>query len=93
MSLALVQSPLDAHMARAMEFLHGLIFASEAEILGLWGVGLLLLAGFAMLMEKRRTRRNDINNVGWVPWFGIFFVCVIVGGGLIALAVPGIVKG
>lgn len=76
-----------------MEFLRGLIFASDAELLALWGVGFLLLAGIATYMEKRRTKRKDFDRVGWVPWFGIFFVSVIFGGGLLALAVPGILRG
>ncbi|ABC62574.1 hypothetical protein [Erythrobacter litoralis] len=76
-----------------MEFLRALIFASDAELLALWGAGFLLLAAFATYMEKRRTRRTEFDRVGWVPWFGIFFVSVIFGGGLLALAVPGMLRG
>lgn len=76
-----------------MEFLQGLIFASDAELLALWGVGFLLLAAFATFMEKRRTKRVQFDRVGWVPWFGIFFVSVIFGGGLLALAVPALLRG
>ncbi|GAA4052748.1 hypothetical protein [Parerythrobacter jejuensis] len=76
-----------------MEFLRDLIFASDAELLALWGVAFLLLAGFATLMERRRLKRARIDRIGWVPWFGIFFVSVMLGGGLLALAVPGMIKG
>lgn len=78
-------------MARAMhEFL---TFASDAAILALWGGGLLLLAGFALLMERRRHKRASLHGVGWVPWTGIFLTCVVVGGGLLAVAVPGMLQG
>ena len=76
-----------------MEILEGLIFASDAELLALWGLGFLLLAAFATFMEKRRTKRSEFDRVGWVPWFGIFFVSVVFGGGLLALAVPSILRG
>ncbi|MHA6334266.1 hypothetical protein ACXYL9_11350 [Qipengyuania sp. CAU 1752] len=76
-----------------MEFLERVIFASDAELLALWGVGLLMVAGFATLMERRRMKRARIDRVGWVPWFSLFFVSVIIGGGLLALAIPGMMQG
>lgn len=74
-----------------MQFAHFLTFASEAELVALAGAGFLVLAGLAMLADRRRARREPmtrLNKVGWVPWTAIFMACVIVGGGLLALALP-----
>jgi len=81
-----------------MEFLPGLIlqqlaFASDAMLLALWGVGFLAVAGFASVMERRRLKRAEIDRVGWVPWTSVFVLSAIIGGGLLALAVPGMLKG
>lgn len=70
-----------------------LLFASEAEILALWGVVFLLLAGACSLMERRRLRRSELNRVGWVPWTGLFLAFAVIGGGCLAVAVPGIMQG
>lgn len=70
-----------------------LTFASDADLLGIWGAAFLLLAGFALLMERRRMKRARIDGVGWAPWTGLFLTCAVVGGGLLAVAVPGIIRG
>jgi hypothetical protein len=44
-------------------------------------------------MERRRMKRASIERVGWMPWTGLFLTCAVVGGGLLAVAVPGIVQG
>lgn len=76
-----------------MGFSHFLTFASEAEIVGLWGIGCLLLAAIAALAENRRSRRARIERVGWVPWRAIFLAGAMIGAGLIALALKGIAAG
>ena len=66
-------------------------FASDTEWLALWGVALIVAALFSLLMERRRHRRNRIrrpDNVGWVPWTGVFLFCAIIGGGLLATTLP-----
>ena len=68
-------------------------FASDAEILGLWGAGFLALALVAMLGERLRLRRARLDRVGWVPWTSLFLACAIVGSGLIAMAAPGMLGG
>ena len=74
--------------------MHALLtFASEAEILGLWAVGFLVAAGICSLMERRRTRRKRIDSVGWVPWTGLFLTFAVIGGGLLVVAVPGMIRG
>ncbi len=70
-----------------------LTFASDADILALWGAGFLLFALFTLLMERRRLKRARIDGVGWVPWTGLFLTCAVVGGGLLAVAIPGILRG
>ena len=68
-------------------------FASDADLLALWGAGFLLMAVVALLMERRRLKRARIDGVGWVPWTGVFLACAVVGGGLLAVAIPGIIRG
>ena len=70
-----------------------LTFASDADILALWGATFLVLAGLALVMERRRNRRAGFHGVGWMPWTGLFLTCVVVGGGLLAVAVPGMLQG
>jgi hypothetical protein len=81
------------HQMRGVSFDHFLTFASEAETVGLWGIGLLLLAIVAGYLERRGLKRNSIDQVGWMPWFAISFVCLIIGAGLVALAIKGMATG
>lgn len=76
-----------------MEIAHFLTFASEAEIVGLWGLGCIGVALVATLAEVRRSKRARIDGVGWVPWRAIFLTAAIVGGGLILIAVKGLLAG
>lgn len=76
-----------------MEIAHFLTFASEAEIVGLWGLGCIGVALIATLAEVRRSKRARIDGVGWVPWRAIFLTAAIVGGGLILIAVKGLLAG
>lgn len=59
--------------------------AQMAVIGGLFWV----FAGFAALMERRRVKRRDVNRleqVGWVPWTGLFMAAAMIGGGCLAMA-------
>lgn len=67
-----------------------LLFASDAELLALWGAVSLLLALLAMVLERRRMKRARIDRIGWVPWTGLFLTFAVVGGGLLAVALPGL---
>ncbi len=78
--------------ARAMELYRYLEFASDAVRLAALGAALLVLAGFASLMERRRLKRVEINRVGWVPWTGLFLTCAVLGGGLLAIALPKVLS-
>ena len=73
-----------------------LLFASDAAILALWGAGLLAAALLALAMDRRRHRRDRLgapDRVGWAPWTGLFLVCAVVGGGLLAASLPGLLRG
>ncbi len=70
-----------------------LLFASDAELLALWGGGSLILALLCMLMEQRRMKRAQIDSIGWVPWTSLFLLFAVLGGGLLAVAVPALMQG
>lgn len=74
-----------------MEFANAFLFASEAEVVALWGLGFVVLALFALFADKRRSNRANINRVGFMPWTMIFLGSMIIGGGLLALAVPRVI--
>ena len=78
---------------RAMTEPDFLLFASDAEILALWGIALLVVAGICSLMERRRLKRTQINQVGWVPWTGRFVMFAVLGGGMLAVSAPAIMQG
>ena len=44
-----------------------LTFASDADILAMWGAGFLMLALFTLVMDRRRNRRARIDRIGWMP--------------------------
>lgn len=69
-----------------------LLFASDAELAAYWGAACLLAALVCMVMERRRFRRQAINRVGWMPWTGLFLIFAVIGGGLLAMAVPALMQ-
>ena len=79
-----------AAMQRVHDFL---VFASEAEIVGLWGLGMLLVAFAALWADKKRARNARFDRVGWMPWTTIFMASALVAATLLVLAVKGIIAG
>lgn len=69
-----------------------IIFASDAKLLAFWGLGMLVLAAISTLMERRRMKRAAIDRIGWVPWTGLFLTFAVIGGGLLAVALPGLLN-
>lgn len=65
-----------------------ILFASDADLLAMWGAGFVVLAALCSLMERRRIRRAQINRVGWVPWTGLLLTFAVIGFGLLAVALP-----
>lgn len=69
---------------------------SDAAQLAITGVLLLLLAGFAGVMERRRAKARDLarlEEVGWVPWTGLFMLAAMLGGGCLAMSLPAVIGG
>ena len=69
--------------------LHQLRFASDATLLALLAAVFLLIAILAWIGDRRRARRKRIDAVGWVPWTGIFFTCLLLASSLLLLALSG----
>ena len=70
-----------------------LTFASEAEIVALWGAASLIVALAALAMERRRVKRTSIDRVGWMPWTGLFLTFAVLGGALLVVSIPGVIRG
>lgn len=68
-----------------------LTFANDAERLALWGVGFLAVALLANFAERRRMKHSRIDRIGWVPWMPIFLAAMVIGGGLLAIALPQVI--
>ncbi|KEO88262.1 MULTISPECIES: hypothetical protein [Erythrobacter] len=74
-----------------MKMLHDLVFASDAVLMALAGLGFWLFAGFCLVMDRLRTARRSLDRlerVGWVPWTGLFLGSAIIGGGCLAMSLP-----
>ncbi len=54
----------------------------------LWGAaaGAISLAAAAALAEHRRTKRRDLDRVGWVPWNAIQIIAAIAAAAAMAVA-------
>ena len=73
-----------------------LLFASDAKVVALWGTGFVAVALVALVMDRRRHRRDRLgapDRVGWVPWTGLFLLGAVLGCGLLAAALPGLLSG
>ncbi len=79
-----------AAMQRVHDFL---VFASEAEIVGLWGLAMLLVAIASLWADKRRARNARFDKVGWVPWTTLFMASALMAATLLVLAAKGIIAG
>ena len=69
-----------------------LLFASDADLLAIWGGVFLIVAMTAVLMDRRRHNRDRIaaaDRVGWMPWTMIFLISAVLGVGLIAASLAG----
>ena len=85
-------------ISRGMKALQDfMLFASDAEELVLVGAAFLMLALLALVGDRRRTRRHrtghHLDRVGWMPWTTLFMVSMIIGGGLLAFALPQALSG
>lgn len=70
-----------------------LLFASDALWMTMVGVGLLLVAVWATVAERRRVKRTRIDAVGWMPWNAVFLLAFFGGILLVGLGVRGWLAG
>lgn len=49
--------------------------------------GWLALAAFAAWADRRRTRREDLDRVGWVPWPLVLIVAIVATALCVAVAI------
>ena len=66
---------------------------SDAGQLAVIGGLFWAFAAFAGVMERRRVKRRDVDRleqVGWVPWMGLFMLAMIIGGGCLAMGLPAV---
>lgn len=69
---------------------------SDAAQLAWLGAACWAFAVFASLMEWRRGRTRNLarlEQVGWVPWTGLFLLSAMLGAGLLAMSLPAALKG
>lgn len=69
-----------------------LLFASDADLLMLWGGACLLVAVLAVFLDRRRHNRDRLaaaDRVGVMPWTLIFLISAMLGFGLVAVALAG----
>ncbi|MBI1403595.1 MAG: hypothetical protein GC147_10310 [Porphyrobacter sp.] len=74
-----------------MDLLARFELLSDAAQLAIIGALFWVFAGFAGVMERRRTRARDLSRleqVGWVPWLGLFMLAALIGGGCLAMSLP-----
>ncbi|MET4131463.1 hypothetical protein ABIE62_000575 [Porphyrobacter sp. MBR-155] len=67
---------------------------SDAGQLAIIGGLFWVFAGFAAVMERRRSKRRDVGRleqVGWVPWTGLFVGAAMIGGGCLAMSLPVVI--
>lgn len=70
--------------------LHGLVFASDAELLALAGAFLLAVALLALIADRRQLRREDFDSVSPFGWTTISVLCLIAAAGLLSIAIPAV---
>jgi hypothetical protein len=71
---------------------------SDAGQVAVIGAMLWALAGFCALMEWRRSRRRKrdfarLEQVGWMPWTGLFMLTALLGAGCLAMSLPIVLRG
>ena len=67
---------------------------SDAAQLAIIGGMFWVFAAFAGVMERRRSSRRDVGRleqVGWMPWMGLFMGAAMIGGGMLAMSLPVVI--
>ena len=79
-----------------MDLIAQFALLNDAAQLAVVGGLFWLVAGVAALMERRRNKARDLarlEQVGWMPWTGLFMLAAIIGGGILALSLPVVLGG
>lgn len=82
--------------AMLSRFPEWLVFASDAVLVTFSGIAFVAVALLALVMDRRRHRRDRIgapDRVGWMPWTLVFLVCAVIGAGLLAVSLPAAIGG
>ena len=69
---------------------------SDAAQLAIIGGLFWVFAAFSGVMERRRGKRRDVGRleqVGWMPWLGLFLLSAMIGGGMLAMSLPVVIGG
>ena len=77
-----------------MDILTRFALLSDAAQMAIAGGLFWVFAGFAGIMERRRMKQRDVarlEQVGWVPWLGLFVLCAMIGGGMLAMSLPVVI--
>jgi len=80
-----------APYALRMDIIARFELLSDAAQLAIIGGLFWVFAAFAGVMDRRRGKRRDVGRleqVGWVPWTGLFMGAAMIGGGCLALSLP-----
>jgi hypothetical protein len=81
---------------RCMDVVAHFELLSDAAQLAWLGGACWAFAVFASVMEWRRGRSRNLaklEKVGWVPWTALFLLAAMLGAGLLAMALPAVLKG
>jgi hypothetical protein len=78
-------------MRGVMDMFAQFALLSDAAQISIIGGLFWVFAVFAGVMERRRAKRRDVGRleqVGWVPWTGLFIGAAMIGGGCLATGLP-----
>ncbi len=70
-----------------------LAFASDGDMFAAVGAVCWVVAGIALVADRRRQKRRDLNHVGWVPWTGVFLGAALAGAIFLTLGLKASVAG
>jgi hypothetical protein len=83
-------------MREVMDMFAQFALLSDAAQLAIIGGLFWAFALFAGVMERRRGKRRDVGRleqVGWMPWLGLFVLSAMIGGGMLAMSLPVVIGG
>jgi len=75
------------------DFLHRLLFASDAQWFALAGAGLVIVAVLAQLIDRFRQNGRSVESmdkITLVPWTNLSIVLGLLGGCLLMFSLPAV---